>query len=277
MSTQPGSFTTWWADRYTRGLPAEVRDRRREEIACDVFEQQVRTASERRPTSITWRSVRGIPADMSWRRQEMRAMRANSPEPHESRLRNTWAVVTQRWFAPIAVLLVVFNVLFAWAVLMEDAGKMPGQAIGPVLLVLCAAAIAAGLWMRWRAAQVITSRPAPVDRPLRAVGNRPIAALIAVLVVTLALLVIGVSSGSVPVFLLALAVLGFTALAFGGRAVVRALRSSDIADKAGLADGLVIVGTLPSLGMFWMVIPPLLALVVIGGVLGTHPRFRPAV
>ena len=63
---------------------------------------------------------------------------------------------------------------------------------------------------------------------------------------------------------------------FGTGAVVRAVRSSDLADKAGLADGLIIVGTFPALAMFWMVIPTILALIVIGGVLGTSPKFRPA-
>jgi hypothetical protein len=28
--------------------------------------------------------------------------------------------------------------------------------------------------------------------------------------------------------------------------------------------------------MFWMIVPPILALIVIGGVLGTSPKFRPA-
>ena len=84
------------------------------------------------------------------------------------------------------------------------------------------------------------------------------------------------STGSVPVFFSAMVVIAIAALGFGGRAVVRAVRSSDLADKAGLADGLIIVGTLPSLAMFWMIIPPILALLVIGGVLGTSPKFRPA-
>ena len=274
MSAGTGAFTSWWADRYTRGLPPDVRDRRREELASDVFEQ-LHAASNDRRTAVTWRTMRGIPADVAWRRQEMRAMRANSPEPHESRLRNAWAVVTQRWFAPLAVLVLVFDVLFAIAVLNED-GSNSGQVIGPVLLALCAAAIALGLWMRWRTTRVLASRPAPDDSARRAVSNRTIALLVAVLVATLTLLVIGVSTGSAPVFFSALGVLAVCAVGFGARPVMRALRSSDMTDKAGLADGLIIVGTLPALAMFWMVLPPILALLVIGGVLGTSPKVRPA-
>jgi hypothetical protein len=61
-----------------------------------------------------------------------------------------------------------------------------------------------------------------------------------------------------------------------GRSFARLLRSSNVADKAGLADALIVVGTLPALALFWMAIPPLLALAVIGGVLGTSPRLRAA-
>ncbi len=274
MSPDTGAFTTWWAQRYTRGLPDEVQARRRDEIVSDVFEQ-LHTASDQRDASVTWRTMRGIPADVAWRRQEKRAMRANSPEGHESHLRNAWAVATQRWFAPVAVLVIVFDLLFAIAVIQED-GSNSGQVIGPVLLVLCALAIGTGLRLRWRAARGISAHVAPAGTARRAVSNRTIAGLLAVLGVTLALLVIGRSAGSVAVFFLALILVGGCALVFGGRFVVRALRSTDVADKAGLADGLIVVGTFPALAMFWMVIPPILALIVIGGVLGTGPRFRPA-
>jgi len=273
VSATSGAFSVWWADRYTRGLPDEVRARRRDEIESDVFEE-LHTATDRRPASLTWRTVRGIPSDVAWRRQEVRAMRSNSPDARESRLRNAWAVATQRWFAPVAVLVIVFNLLFSIAVVKEGDGS--GRFVGPVLLTLCAAAIATGLWMRWRAVRVITSRPAPAAAPRRAVGNRTIAGLIAVLGVTFALLAIGVSTGAVSVFFVALGVLVVGALVFGSRAVVRAVRSSDVADRAGLADGLIIVGTFPALAMFWMIVPPILALVVIGGVLGTSPKLRAA-
>jgi hypothetical protein len=273
MTTGDGGFTTWWADRYTRGLSDEVRERRRDEIASDVFEQ-LHMASGEPFSSLTWRTVRGIPADVAWRRQEKRAMRANSPEPRASRLRNAWAVATQRWFAPLAILVLLFDVLLAINVISE--GKGSGQVIGPILLALCAAAIGAGLWLRWRASRVITSRPAATGEPRRAVSNRTIAGLLAILGVTLALLIVGVSTGSVGVFFAGFGLIVVAALLFGGRAVARALRSSDIADKAALADGLIIVGTFPALAMFWTIVPPILALLVIGGVLGTSPKLRPA-
>jgi hypothetical protein len=273
VSAGDGTFSTWWADRYTRGLADEVRDRRRDEIACDVFEQ-LHAASDGRRASVAWRTLRGVPSDLSWRRQEMRAMSANSPEPRFPHVRNAWAVITQKWFAPVALLVLVFNLLFAIAVIKE--GESSGQVVGPILLTLCAVAIGTGLWLRWRAVRVITARPAPIDGPRGAVSNRTIVGLLTVLGITLALLVIGVSAGSVPVFITALGFIAICAMVFGGRAVVRAVRSSDVADKAGLADGLIVVGTFPALAMFWMIVPPILALIVIGGVLGTSPKFRPA-
>ena len=39
---------------------------------------------------------------------------------------------------------------------------------------------------------------------------------------------------------------------------------------------LVILGVLPAIGLFWMVIPPILALIVIAGVIGTGVRPRRA-
>src|SRR5262249_49316672 len=106
VSAARGAVRVWGADRHTRRPPGEVRERRRDELASDVCEQLPLASGEQR-SSVTWRTVRGIPSDVAWRRQEMRAMRANSPEPHESRLRNAWAVVTQKWFAPIALLVIV--------------------------------------------------------------------------------------------------------------------------------------------------------------------------
>jgi hypothetical protein len=277
VSAGTGAFTTWWAHRYTRGLPMEVRDRRRDEITSDVFEQ-LHATSEGRPTSITWRTLRGIPADVSWRRQEMRAMRANSPEPRASRVRNTWAVMTQRWFAPLALLIVVFDLLFAIAVVQEDGSKMPGRVVGPVILTLCAAATSVGLWLRWRAGRAISARVATPGEAVQPVSRRVVGGVIAILVAALALMMVGVarSTGGVVLFLSGMALILGTAAVLGGRAFARALRSSNMADKAGLADGLIVIGTLPALAMFWMIIPPILALTVIGGVIGTSPKFRTA-
>ena len=60
---------TAWTTFYTRGLPDETAERRREEIASDLFEH----AHEAGPTpaqqaEVLGRVLWGIPADLSWRR-----------------------------------------------------------------------------------------------------------------------------------------------------------------------------------------------------------------
>jgi hypothetical protein len=45
---------------------------------------------------------------------------------------------------------------------------------------------------------------------------------------------------------------------------------------AGVADTFLILGTLPALAMFWMIVPTVLAIAVICGVLGAGPTRRPA-
>lgn len=59
----------WWVDRYTRGLPATARAERRAEVASDVWEHRA-SSGDTWPAqlAIASRCVRGIPADLSWRR-----------------------------------------------------------------------------------------------------------------------------------------------------------------------------------------------------------------
>lgn len=270
-------FVRWWADRYTRGLPDEVGARRRAEIECDVFEQtQHASIAAGSGRAVAWRALRGVPADVAWRRQERRVMRGATPEAHGSHLRHAWAVVTQNWFAPIAVLIGVFNLGASFAVATEAEGKMPGQVIGPIIMGSLALSMFGGLWLRWRSGRRVAARPDPATRQPIRVGGRQIALLATILVLSFGLLVVGVSTGGVPIFFAALVLLGGSALVFGGRAVVAAVRSSDDADRGALAAGMIIVATLPALAFFWMVVPAVLAIAVIAGVLGTSPRVRPA-
>jgi lipopolysaccharide/colanic/teichoic acid biosynthesis glycosyltransferase len=70
-----------WVRLYTHGLPAEVRDRRRQEIASDIFEQRRYDADEGHlPDAVAVRLlarwVCGIPSDLSWRHSQRRHQRA---------------------------------------------------------------------------------------------------------------------------------------------------------------------------------------------------------
>ncbi len=68
---------TRWADRvaqswtaiYTRGLLAEVAERRRDEIRSDLFEHSLEAGVGRaQQVQVVGRVLRGIPADVAWRR-----------------------------------------------------------------------------------------------------------------------------------------------------------------------------------------------------------------
>ena len=265
------ALARWWADRYTRGLPPAVRDRRLAEIDNDVYEQLLVASRPGRASAVGWRAVRGAHADLAWRREEQQRVQASHRPP--SRLRATWGVVTQNWFAPLALLVAAFDLLFAIAVATEDGGTMPGQAVGPVILVLLAALIVGGLWLRWRAGRARIPRPA--DAPRAPVPGRYVAGLAGLLVVCLAILVVGVSAGAPVFFFTAFGVLSVTGLVLAGIGITRAVRSADPGSRIALADGMIIVGVLPAIVMFWMVIPPLVAIAVIVGVVTTNPRVRP--
>ena len=59
----------WWTDRYTRGLPEATRVDRCAELASDVWEHHAAFGtSPHTELAIAWRCLRGIPADLSWRR-----------------------------------------------------------------------------------------------------------------------------------------------------------------------------------------------------------------
>src|SRR5258705_402262 len=67
-----------WTATYTIGLPAETRDRRREEIAGDLWEQQHDEEDHgrhRSAASLAARVCSGMPADLLWRARERRPMR----------------------------------------------------------------------------------------------------------------------------------------------------------------------------------------------------------
>jgi len=264
-------FTRGWVRMYTRGLPGDAGVTRMAEIDSDLHEHRGTGAPA---AAIVGRTLRGIPADVMWRREERKAMQAASGRL--SGFQTLWATATQAWFAPFAVLIVVFNILMAVAVFVEDDGKMPGQVIGPVIVLALTIALLVGLRLRWRSGQ-----PAAVASDL-AVGSPATpgstwrrAGLIALALLAVMAVILGAMSSF---FLLAAGVLTLAAVAAVARRGSGAPRIAR-ARPAGtehvmLADVLIIVGTLPALGMWWLIIPGVLALIVIGGVIGTGPRTR---
>src|SRR5690348_7772767 len=72
-----------WVRLYTRGLALPVRDRRRAEIECDLWEHRHGDRSRDRHPLVTavgvlGRTLRGVPSDVAWRWQQRARGRAAS-------------------------------------------------------------------------------------------------------------------------------------------------------------------------------------------------------
>ena len=274
-----GRFTRWWVRWYTRGLPREARDNRRSEIESDVFDQLENARQESTPArsagaEVLWRTLRGMGDDVLWRLREGHAMKTSTTVAGPpTGLRALWATATSAWFTPIAVLLGLLNMLGAVLVVIDRSGKMPGQVIGPIIMVSLAVSLFVGLWLRWTA-----SPTGSASAPSAKASRKPAILLIGLATLAAAATGFGIASG-VIVFLVggvgALVVVGARqsfSLPTAERARIGPKRRHGLV----LADALVIVGVLPAIGLFWMVIPPILALIVIAGVIGTGVRPRRA-
>lgn len=235
-------ITQRWVRLYTAGLPAHIRTRRRDEIDSDVCEQVAAAAGSLRRArqEVVGRTARGAVDDLLWRREVGKAMERTSMR----------AALTQAWWAPLAALVLLFDIGFAVAVLADDASTMPGRVVGPLLVLLCAAALAVGLSVRVAGASTRGPKHAPYA-----------AAVIAAAFITAATI-----GGYIILVLAAVAIVA--ALAVLAHGTVR---------SAGVADALVLIGTLPALAMFWLVIPALLALAVNVGVLTSRSAGEPSI
>ncbi len=262
-------FTRGWVRTYTRGLPDEVWVARRAEIESDVHEHRSTGA---RGAAIVGRTLRGVPADVVWRREEQGAVDAINGRL--TGVQALWATATQSWFTPLAVLLGLFNMLGAATVLFAiDDSKGAGRVVGPVILVILSGAMFAGLRLRWRAGQPATVVDgATAVEPERVTVRARIARGVITLLGVAAIVFGAMGSG----FLLiagVLALAGVVSIAVR-RHRARAPRRSAGTEHIALADVLIIIGTLPALALWWLIIPAVLALAVIGGVIGTGPGTR---
>ena len=241
-----------WARCYTAGLPADVRDRRRAEIESDVHEH---LADGGVGVAVVGRTLRGIGADLFWRLGERRAM------TNRTGIGAAWAAATHTWFAPAAVLMAVYDLGLGVWVITDTDGKMPGRVVGPAVMAALAASLLVGLWLRWRSTSEQRSSARVEPRPTMRMGLWLVAAVAVVAVV---------AGGMASLFVMLAGVLALAGVAALGRRP----GDSDRAERVMLADVLIVLGTLPGLGVWWMIVPPVLALIVIVGVIGTGPGTR---
>lgn len=73
-----------WVEFYTRGLPDEVATGRREELLADLHDQsaeadELGVAPARVARQVTVRALKGAPADIAWRRAQLRLASSSGP------------------------------------------------------------------------------------------------------------------------------------------------------------------------------------------------------
>ncbi len=71
-----GGLVERWVGLYTRGLPAVVRRERRAELASDLWEHRAAFGDGAgAQLALAWRCLRGMPADLHWRRERRQGRR----------------------------------------------------------------------------------------------------------------------------------------------------------------------------------------------------------
>lgn len=144
MTAWGDGVARFWTAIYTRGLPPETAERRRDEIRSDLFEHAaVAGAMTAQQVHVLGRVLWGIPADLSWRR----AARA----PRERRLATGEIMTLRKTTTALVAFAALFNIWAGIGVLFgagaedeDDAGGLPYA----IPMVLAAALMIYGLRCR---------------------------------------------------------------------------------------------------------------------------------
>jgi hypothetical protein len=157
MSTadRTAALVAWWVATYSRHLPAEVADRRRAELASDLWEQRAwgRTVGAPAPAvalSILRRMTAGMPADLRWRQRQLAATRGRPLVPGGQPVLRTLA---RNWWLVLAALVGLFEVLFGVAMPFEEGGN-PGSIAGGALIAGGGLLMLGGIAVRRRRSRV---------------------------------------------------------------------------------------------------------------------------
>lgn len=188
MITYAIALTRAWTALYTRGLPANLRTQRREEIDCDLWEHQRLADLERAPTTSTavemlLRLVLGLPADLLWRLETGTSARSGKGTQVNESLFMRGLVAAGVIIALIVILGGGGAIFATW----ED-GDSDGWLVGGTLTVLAGTAIVVGL--------LISRRYALPGVGLVAVGSIAIAILwywLLVITVPVGLALVGIA------------------------------------------------------------------------------------
>jgi hypothetical protein len=173
MSTadRTAALVAWWVATYSRHLPAEVADRRRAELASDLWEQRAwgRTVGAPAPAvalSVLRRMTAGIPADLRWRQQQLAATRGRPPVPGGQPVLRTLA---RNWWLILAALVGLFEIAFGVAMPFEEGGHAESLA-GGALIATAGLLMLSGIAVRRRRSRV-------AGDIMIAIGPLPIVAL----------------------------------------------------------------------------------------------------
>ncbi len=139
-----------WAARYTRGLPSEVADDRRLELTADLHEHLADAAAlglGRITTSrtVVRRMLLGLPADLSWRHEQLRVARGCAPS-EAVMTTGSWTRL-QIGIAVLALPFLALSMTGAMNLVNYAMGQSSGswQLWGGLVALGCAALISGGL------------------------------------------------------------------------------------------------------------------------------------
>ncbi len=128
-----------WVAHYTRGLPADIADGRREELLADIHDQAAESSAARIPAATVARAVvlrafKGAPADLAWRHAQLRLAPAVGP------MRSAGLLVAA---AACAALMVVFGAVTAMRALHVGTGSWTPWSTEPAFTAVAVGTVAA--------------------------------------------------------------------------------------------------------------------------------------
>lgn len=134
-------LTLAWVALYTRGVPAEHRDRRQAELASDVWEHACNREGEhdtawKRALQMSGRLISGIPADLMWRMELISLNHSSTASRRPVMFRSTTDKLHLSVIVVFAFIAVANGVGIAFEDDLSNAGLWAIGFIFPALVVL---------------------------------------------------------------------------------------------------------------------------------------------